>query len=139
MTGTSKVQPTGPGNDNRPLSPHLSIYRLPLLALMSISNRITGAALVAGTLLLVWWLVAAATGPGAYDTATGFIGSPFGLLLLFGWTVAFWYHAVNGIRHLVWDAGYALDLRRATIGGYITLGATAGLTILTWAVGLAAW
>lgn len=139
MTGTQKVQPTGPGSDRRPLSPHLSVYRLPLLALMSISFRITGAALVVGQLLLAWWVIAAASGPGAYAAATGFIGSPLGVLLMLGWTAAFWYHLLNGIRHLVWDTGHALDLRSAYTGGHAVLIATAALTALSWVAGLVVW
>ena len=139
MTDTSKVQPTGPGVDRRPLSPHLSIYRLPLLALMSISHRITGASLVAGQLLLVWWLVAAATGAGAYGTFVGFVGSPIGLLVLFGWSAAFWYHLLNGVRHLMWDMGHGIDLQSAHSSGYGVIIATAALTALSWVAGLVVW
>ena len=123
----------------RPLSPHLQVYKLPLTAVKSITHRITGVGLAVGTLLLVWWLVAAATGPEAFARAQGFIGSFFGLLLMFGWTAALYYHLCNGIRHLVWDAGKSFELTDADRNNKVVLGATAVLTVLTWIVGLIAW
>ncbi len=96
--------------DNRPLSPHLQVYRPQLTSVLSILHRITGVALAIGTLLLVWWLIAAAAGPGAYDAAQGFIGSILGRLLLLGWTFALFYHLANGIRHLL---GRRLGVRAA--------------------------
>lgn len=123
----------------RPLSPHLQVYKLPLTAVMSITHRITGVGLAVGTLLLVWWLVAAAAGPEAFARAQGFIGSFFGLLLMFGWSAALYYHLCNGIRHLVWDAGKAIELTDADRNNKVVLGATAVLTVLTWIVGLAVW
>ncbi|MFP5516864.1 MAG: succinate dehydrogenase, cytochrome b556 subunit [Alphaproteobacteria bacterium] len=123
----------------RPLSPHLQVYKLPLTAVMSITHRITGVGLAVGTLLLVWWLVAAAAGPEAFARAQGFIGSFFGLLLMFGWSAALYYHLCNGIRHLVWDAGKAFELTDADRNNKVVLVATAVLTVLTWIVGLAVW
>ncbi|WP_434615563.1 succinate dehydrogenase, cytochrome b556 subunit [Azospirillum sp. B2RO_4] len=123
----------------RPLSPHLQVYKLPLTAVMSITHRITGVGLAVGTLLLVWWLVAAAAGPAAFARAQGFIGSFFGLLLMFGWSAALYYHLCNGIRHLVWDAGKSFELTDADRNNKVVLGATAVLTVLTWIVGLAVW
>ncbi|CAO3417616.1 succinate dehydrogenase, cytochrome b556 subunit [Azospirillum endophyticum] len=123
----------------RPLSPHLQVYKLPLTAVMSITHRITGVGLAVGTLLLVWWLVAAAAGPEAFARAQGFIGSFFGLLLMFGWSAALYYHLCNGIRHLVWDAGKAIELPDAERNNKVVLVATAVLTVLTWIVGLAVW
>lgn len=127
------------GNASRPLSPHLQVYRPQITSVLSISHRITGIALSVGTLLLVWWLVAAATGPEAYEDAQEFIGSWFGLLLMSGWTFCFWYHLCNGIRHLVWDTGHGLELPQVYLGGYIVVGASIGLTLLTWIVALIAW
>ena len=127
------------GNASRPLSPHLQVYRPQITSVLSISHRITGVALSVGTLLLVWWLVAAATGPEAYEDAQEFIGSWFGLLLVFGWTFCFWYHFCNGIRHLVWDTGHGLELPQVYLGGYMVVGASIGLTLLTWIVALIAW
>ena len=121
---------------NRPLSPHLQIYRLPLLAKMSILHRMTGVALAIGTLLLAYWLGSAAYGPDAYAQATALIGSPIGYLALFGWTVALFYHLSNGIRHLLWDAGWGFELPQAYKSGYFVLAATAILTVITWAIGL---
>ncbi len=95
---------------DRPLSPHLQIYRWQLTSVLSILHRATGVALSAGTILLVWWLVAAASGPEAYEGVQEFLGSWLGLLLLFGWSLSLFYHLCNGIRHLVWDTGHALDL-----------------------------
>jgi succinate dehydrogenase / fumarate reductase cytochrome b subunit len=127
------------GNASRPLSPHLQVYRPQITSVLSISHRITGVALSVGTLLLVWWLVAAATGPEAYENAQEFIGSWFGLLLMFGWTFCFWYHFCNGIRHLVWDTGHGFELPQVYLGGYIVVGASIGLTLLTWIVALIVW
>jgi succinate dehydrogenase / fumarate reductase cytochrome b subunit len=118
----------------RPLSPHLQIYRPQLTSILSISHRAAGVALAVGTLLLVWWLVAAASGPAAYATAQAFIGSWFGKLILFGWTVALFYHLCNGIRHLGWDAGWGFDLKTAYASGYAVLAGTAVLTVLAWIV-----
>src|ERR687892_1500300 len=95
---------------NRPLSPHLQVYRPQLTSVLSISHRVTGVALAVGTLLLVYWLVSAAAGPDSYATAQSVIGSWLGIVLLFGWTYALFYHLCNGIRHLFWDAGYGFEL-----------------------------
>lgn len=122
----------------RPLSPHLQIYRPMLTMMMSIAHRITGGALYAGTLLLAWYLVAAASGPAAFGVAAGFLGSWFGLLILFGFTWALFHHLLGGIRHFIWDAGYGMDhperewLAQATLAGGI------GLTVLVWLLALLA-
>jgi succinate dehydrogenase / fumarate reductase cytochrome b subunit len=121
----------------RPLSPHLTIYRPQITSGISIFHRFTGIVLSAGTLLLVWWLVAAATSDEAYSAVSWFIGSWLGLLLLFGWTVALWYHFCAGLRHLAWDAGYGYDLPSVHLTGKTVLVATGVLTILTWIVGIA--
>jgi succinate dehydrogenase / fumarate reductase cytochrome b subunit len=125
--------------DKRPLSPHLQIYRWQLTMAMSILHRITGVALTVGTLLLVWWLVAAANGPEAFESAQWFLGSWLGLVLLFGWSVALFYHLCNGIRHLWWDTGRGLDLPSIHASGWAVLAGTALLTILAWVVGIANW
>jgi succinate dehydrogenase / fumarate reductase, cytochrome b subunit len=121
----------------RPLSPHLQIYRLPLTALTSIAHRATGVALSGGTLLLVCWLVAAATGPAAFAGVSGFIGSPIGLLLLFGWSLALFYHLGNGIRHLFWDAGLGFEIATAEKSGYAVIAFAIGATLLAWIVAFA--
>ena len=121
----------------RPLSPHLQVYRLPLPALTSIFHRIAGVGLSVGTLLLVWWLVAAATGPDAYAAASGFIASPIGLLLMFGWTVALWYHLMNGIRHLIWDSARMLTLEQSYASARLVIGGAVVATLVTWVVAFA--
>lgn len=93
----------------RPLSPHLSVYRPMLTMLMSIAHRITGAALYVGTLLLVWYLLAAASGETAFATVSWFMASFLGQLILFGFTFALLHHFFGGVRHLVWDAGYGFE------------------------------
>jgi len=122
--------------DRRPLSPHLSIYRPMLTMMMSIMHRITGAALYAGTLLVAWYLIAAASGPQAFATAAWFFGSILGQLILFGFSWALIHHALGGIRHMIWDAGYGFKpvererLAQATLFGGL------GLTILLWLIAL---
>ena len=122
---------------NRPLSPHLQVYKPQLTSILSISHRATGIALAAGTLLLVWWLVAAATGGEAFATAQGFFGSWFGILILFGFSYALMYHLCNGIRHLFWDAGYGFELETAYKSGWMTVGASVVLTIVAWFIAAA--
>lgn len=121
---------------NRPLSPHLQIYRLPFTALTSIAHRATGVALAFGTLLLAWWLVAAASGPEYFAFVQDLIGSPVGYIALFGWTLALFYHLANGIRHLVWDAGYAFDIQASELGGKVVIAAAIGLTAVAWFVAI---
>jgi succinate dehydrogenase / fumarate reductase cytochrome b subunit len=113
---------------NRPLSPHLQIYRPQLTAITSILTRITGNALILGTLMIVWWLLAAAAGPGAYATANAVMISWFGDLVLLGSTWALWYHALAGLRHLYWDTGRGLEIETAEKLGW---GVIAGSVILT--------
>ena len=122
-------------SSNRPLSPHLQVYRLQWTMLLSISHRITGVGLALGTLLLVYWLAAAAGGPESFATAQAIVGSFVGRLLLFGWTFALFYHFCNGIRHLVWDAGYGFELDTAYRSGLAVLGASVALTLFSWILG----
>lgn len=120
----------------RPLSPHMQVYRPQITSLLSIMNRVTGIAVSVGTLLLVWWLVAAAVGPAAFATVQGFVASPVGLFVLFGWTASLFYHFFGGIRHLAWDLGYGFDLPSTHLSGWAAVGATVICTVLAWAVGL---
>ena len=122
---------------NRPLSPHLQVYRPQMTSVLSFGHRATGVALAAGTLLLVYWLVAVASGAEAYETARSLIGSWFGRLCLFGWSLALFYHLCNGIRHLFWDAGMGYDLATAQRSGLAVLAGTAILTLVTWIAGYA--
>lgn len=121
----------------RPLSPHLQIYKLTLTMAMSIVHRILGGALYFGTVLLAAFLVAAASGKGAYDVAAAIYGSWFGKLVLFGYTWALLHHMAGGLRHLVWDTGRGLtDPDRENIVK-ATLVASVVATVLIWAVVLA--
>lgn len=120
----------------RPLSPHLQVYRPQISTALSIFHRLTGIALSAGTVLLAWWLVAAATSDAAWATVQAVIASPVGLVVLFGWTASLFYHFFAGIRHLVWDAGYGFDKPDFHYTGYAVLAATAVCTAAVWAVWL---
>jgi len=116
---------------NRPLSPHLTVYRLPLTAKLSILHRITGVGMVLAAVLIVWWFVAAVYSPGYFATADWLLTSWLGTLVMVGSLWALWYHFCNGIRHLVWDAGYAFNLATAERNNWIVLGASVVLTVLT--------
>ena len=116
----------------RPLSPHLQIYSPQITSILSILHRITGVALTFGTVFLAYWLSAAAYGPDAFERAQSFMGSWFGQLVLLGVCFSIFYHLSNGIRHLVWDAGYGFKLTALRITGVLVLLATFVLTILTW-------
>ena len=122
-------------SSNRPLSPHLQVYRPQITSTLSILHRLTGVALAVGTLLLTYWLIAAASGPADFADAQGLIGSFLGRLLLFGWSFALFYHLCNGIRHLVWDAGYGFEIETAQRSGLIVVGASAALTLICWVAG----
>lgn len=124
---------------NRPLSPHLQIYHMYMTMAMSIIHRITGGALYFGTLLLVWWLVAAASGPEYFNFANSVLGSWPGLVVLFGFTWALLHHAIGGVRHLVMDLGYGFGRPARDILATLSLIASAALTILIWLIGLAVW
>jgi succinate dehydrogenase / fumarate reductase, cytochrome b subunit len=121
----------------RPMSPHLQVYRPQLTSILSITHRATGVALAAGTLLLVWWLVAAAAGPEQFATVRAVIASWFGKLVLLGWTASLFFHLANGIRHLFWDAGLGFELRTTYASGWLVVAATLVLTVAAWAWGLA--
>jgi succinate dehydrogenase / fumarate reductase cytochrome b subunit len=119
----------------RPLSPHLSVWRPTITYVMSIVHRITGAGLYFGTILLAWWLLAAATGPEAFALANSFLGSWFGLIILVGFTWAFLHHLLGGIRHLVWDtgAGYSKPARDGL--AWATIIGSLALTLVVFAAG----
>lgn len=116
----------------RPLSPHLQVYRLPLAAWLSISHRITGVGLTLGTLLLTWWVASAAYGPDAYDTFAAFVGSFPGLFILFGFSVALFFHTCNGIRHLLWDAGKNFSIAETKRSNTYVIAGTVVLTVIAW-------
>lgn len=118
--------------EERPLSPHLQVYRWELTMALSILHRITGAALAVGMLMVVWMLVAAGLGEGAYNQFHAFASGAIGRLMLFGWTVALFYHLCNGMRHIFWDIGLGYEIKTAFRSGYAVLIATAILTSLVW-------
>ncbi len=120
-----------------PLSPHLQIYRPQLTTMMSITHRMTGLFLSAGTVMLLYWLVAAALGPATYAEAQRCFAAIPTQLLLVGWTFAFFYHLSNGIRHLFWDAGLGFELASTYRSGYLVIGTAVIMTGLTWACVLA--
>ncbi|MFT6624522.1 MAG: succinate dehydrogenase / fumarate reductase cytochrome b subunit [Cycloclasticus sp.] len=123
-------------SNNRPLSPHLDIYKLPLSALLSIVHRGTGAFLSIGSIVLVWWLMALAGGEEAFVSAQAFMGSFFGRLILLGWSFALFFHLANGIRHLIWDAGYGFDKDVVEKSSLVVLGAAVFLTASVWVAAL---
>lgn len=124
----------------RPLSPHLQAYdMMQMTSFVSIMHRITGCAWAGGTLLLAWWLMAAATGENAFAWVQWFMASFLGLLILFGLTAAAWYHTLAGLRHLVWDAGFGFDIPTVYKTGRAVLIGTGVLTVLTWLFAIAFW
>lgn len=122
----------GSDKSKRPLSPHLQVYKPQMTSVTSILHRASGFALSVGLVMFTWWLAAASSGPEAYEVFQDFCGSGLGLILLFGWTVAFYYHLANGIRHLIWDTGFLFNLKNAYAAGYFVLFFTAVMTGLTW-------
>ncbi|MBT8080785.1 MAG: succinate dehydrogenase, cytochrome b556 subunit [Gammaproteobacteria bacterium] len=121
-------------NNDRPLSPHISIYRWPVTMVSSILHRATGIAMAAGFALLVFWLANTANGPGAYAALAAVMGSTVGRILLVGWSWAFFYHLANGIRHLVWDTGRGLEKGQATASAWFVIAASVVLTAVFWMV-----
>ncbi|EFH13015.1 succinate dehydrogenase, cytochrome b556 subunit [Teichococcus cervicalis] len=125
---------------NRPLSPHLQVYdMLQITSGLSIAHRATGVAWSVGLLVLAWWLLAAAAGPGPFATVQWFLSSFLGMLMLFGMTAVAWYHTLAGLRHLMWDAGYGFDLPTTYRTGRAVLIGTGVLTVLTWLIVIIAW
>jgi succinate dehydrogenase cytochrome b subunit len=118
-------------SSERPLSPHIQVYRPQITSVLSIVHRITGVALTAGTLLLTWWLVSAAYGADAFATSQAFLGSWIGQLVLWGFTFAIFYHLGNGIRHLAWDFGRGFELTQVRTSGIAMLVFAAGATLVT--------
>lgn len=121
--------------DQRPLSPHLQVYKPMLTMMMSIVHRMTGVGLYLGTFLIAWWLVAAASGADYFSMVNGFFGSWFGRIILFGYTWALIHHAIGGLRHLIWDTGRGFELPQVEWMAKANLAGSTGLTILLWIVG----
>ena len=116
----------------RPLSPHLSIYRPLINMVMSILHRLTGAALYVGTLLLAAWLIAAAMGEAQFDFVNALFGHPIGKLVLFGYTWALAHHMLGGMRHLIWDSGRGFDLTTVNLLSWGTILGSLSLTAAIW-------
>ena len=120
---------------DRPLSPHLQVYRPQITSVLSILHRIAGIGLWAGALLLTYWIGSATYGPEKFDQAQELLSSWFGRLVLLGLTVALYYHLANGIRHLAWDIGCGYEINRVNVTGFAVLGFTGIMTALTFLVG----
>ncbi|PRD44437.1 succinate dehydrogenase, cytochrome b556 subunit [Phyllobacterium phragmitis] len=119
----------------RPLSPHITVYKWPITMTMSILHRITGGALYFGTLLVALWLIAAATSEDVFNLVNAFFGSWFGRLVLFGYTWALLHHMMGGIRHLIWDTSTGLEKHTASRIAWVTVIASVTLTLLIWIAG----
>lgn len=121
--------------NNRPLSPHLQIYKLIPTMAMSIIHRITGCALYFGTILVAWWLIAAASGEAYYNWASWFMGTIVGQVILLGYTWALVHHMLGGFRHFMWDLGYGFDKHFSTKLAKANLIGSICLTLLIWVIG----
>lgn len=119
-------------NRERPLSPHLTVYRWQVQMVTSILHRITGVVLTLGSLLIAWGLVALAGGEAAWNDFIAFARSPLGFLILFGWTWAFAYHLLNGVRHLVQDMGKAVRVEQFVMSSWVAIIGSLVLTGLVW-------
>ena len=120
----------------RPLSPHLQVYRWQITMVMSILHRASGVALTVGTLGLAWWLLALAAGGERYANASALIASPLGLVLLFGFSLSLVYHLLNGLRHLMWDMGWGFDIPEIYRSGWAVAVLTVLFTAAIWFVAL---
>lgn len=121
--------------NNRPLSPHLQIYKPIPTMVSSIMHRITGAALYFGTLLVAWWLIAIASGAGYYDLVSAIFGSIIGRIVLFGYTWALIHHMLGGLRHFMWDFGYGFEKHFSTRLAKASFVVSIALTIVIWVIG----
>lgn len=122
------------GVRERPLSPHVQVWRWHVTMLTSILHRATGVALYVGALLLAGWAIALATGPDAYACYMGLLGSLPGRLVMLGLTVAIFYHLANGVRHLVWDAGKGLDVKSANLTAVVAIAFALAATAAVWSI-----
>ena len=118
-------------NVNRPMSPHLQIYRPQMTSVMSITHRATGIVLAAGAVLFFCWLMAASIGPEVFIIIHGLLGSWFGQFLLWGITFSLFYHLGNGVRHLAWDMGWGFELDKVQMSGWLTVIFSVSMTVLT--------
>lgn len=133
MTISSDTANAAPdAHQGRPLSPHLQIFRFRIPLITSILHRITGAALVVGSFILLWWLIALAQGEEAYGQFVTIASHPLGQICLFGWTWAFLYQLLNGVRHLFYDAGKGFNLKTTYLTGWLVLILSVLFTALAW-------
>jgi len=121
-------------NHDRPLSPHLSVYRWPLTMALSILHRATGVAMTVGFIVFAGWLFDAASGPDVYAQFLGCMDTTVGLVLLVGWSYAFFFHLSNGIRHFVWDTGRGFEKEQVNRSAWIVIVASVVLTAAFWGV-----
>lgn len=119
-------------NTERPLSPHLSIYRWPVTMTLSILHRATGVAMAVGLVALAAWLVSAASGSADYDRFMALMSTLVGRFLLIGWSFAFFFHLANGIRHFVWDTGRGFEKRQANASAWFVLLLAVSMTAAYW-------
>jgi succinate dehydrogenase / fumarate reductase cytochrome b subunit len=122
---------SAPQNE-RPLSPHLQVYKPQMTSVLSITHRATGVALIIGTIFLGAIVIAAAMGEAHYDMIMGYANTLVGKIILLGWTWSLYYHLCNGIRHLFWDMGYLFKIQNANRAGYVVLLSSVILTAGTW-------
>jgi succinate dehydrogenase / fumarate reductase cytochrome b subunit len=116
------------------MSPHLSVWRWHVTMATSILHRVTGVGLYLGALIAAAWAVSLAAGPEAYAGFKALLGSPLGLLVMFGMSLSAFYHLGNGIRHLVWDLGYGLDIKSASASAFAVFGFAIAATLAVWAI-----
>jgi succinate dehydrogenase / fumarate reductase cytochrome b subunit len=119
-------------NTERPLSPHLSIYRWPITMTLSILHRITGVAMSAGLIALAYWFIAVAAGGSDYDQAVALMTSTLGCLCLIAWSFAFFLHLANGVRHLFWDVGSGFEIKQANASAWFVLLFAIAMTVIFW-------
>lgn len=119
-------------NSERPLSPHLFIYRWPMTMAVSMLHRVSGVMLSLGLIILVAWLLAAADGAATYERFAGIMQSAVGRAFLALWSFAFFFHLANGVRHLVWDLGYGFEIPQANASGWTVIVGTVVLTLAYW-------
>ena len=118
----------------RPLSPHLQVWRWHITMATSIAHRVTGVGLYIGALIAAAWAVSLASGPEAYATFKAVLGSPIGKLVLFGMTLSLFYHLANGVRHVVWDLGHGLDVKSANASAVLVFAFAIAATIAVWVI-----
>lgn len=117
---------------NRPLSPHLQIYKPQLTSVLSITHRGTGVFLTLGAMFLSCWLLSVANGPESYTVVQQYILSWYGQIIMYAWVFSLYFHLCNGVRHLIWDMGMGLDIKTTYISGYIVVAVSILFTLLTW-------